>query len=70
MVFNACESARTRNPRAHIRAKVDRNMGLAESLLRGGVANYIGTYWPVGGCGGSDVRARVLHRPHPGPRRG
>jgi CHAT domain-containing protein len=23
-------------------------VGLAEAFLRGGVANYVGTYWPVG----------------------
>ena len=27
---------------------VETNVGLAEAFLRGGVANYIGTYWPVG----------------------
>ena len=25
-----------------------RNASLAEAFLRGGVANYVGTYWPVG----------------------
>lgn len=53
--FNACESARVRGRRKRgrrkrldIREQVDRNVGLAEAFMRGGVANYIGTYWPVG----------------------
>jgi len=63
VVFNACESARVRSamlpPRmAQPRAKakklgpidelVDRNVSLAEVFLRGGVASFVGTYWPVG----------------------
>ena len=57
--FNACESARIRgtrgakrprapNPRRHIEQRINENVGLAEAFLRGGAANYIGTYWPVG----------------------
>ncbi len=52
--FNACESARVRsavNRRDHtvdMHRRVERNVGLAEAFLRGGIANYIGTYWPVG----------------------
>lgn len=60
MFFNACEAARIRTydpaqtrsvktertpPREEI---VRRGIGLAEALLRGGVANFVGTYWPVG----------------------
>jgi CHAT domain-containing protein len=26
---------------------VDRNVSLAEAFLRGGVASFVGTYWPV-----------------------
>lgn len=56
MFFNACESARIRggrrarrpNPRRKVRQRIDENIGLAESFLRGGAANYVGTYWPVG----------------------
>jgi CHAT domain-containing protein len=50
VVFNACESARVRSvlarnePAPATRA----GAGLAESFLRAGVANYLGTYWPVG----------------------
>lgn len=62
LVFNACESARVRRrsgkraaPRAGSR-EVARlrghgmrtNLSLAETLLRAGVAHYIGTHWPVG----------------------
>lgn len=54
--FNACESARIRKrvtdqgPRVtrNIHERIERNAGLAEAFMRGGVANYIGTYWPVG----------------------
>ncbi len=56
MFFNACESGRVRggkrarkpNPRRQIGRRIDENVGLAEAFLRGGTANYIGTYWPVG----------------------
>lgn len=50
--FNACESGRVRSQEhtdaLEIRTQIDQNVGLAEAFLRGGVANYIGTYWPVG----------------------
>jgi pimeloyl-ACP methyl ester carboxylesterase len=60
--FNACEAARVRglprkardqaraqaSPARPIRERVDQSVGLAEAFLRGGVANYVGTYWPVG----------------------
>jgi hypothetical protein len=53
MFFNACEAARVRkleedqtNPRSA--EQVKRNLSFAEALLRGGVANFLGTYWPVG----------------------
>jgi CHAT domain-containing protein/pimeloyl-ACP methyl ester carboxylesterase len=54
--FNACESGKVR--RGATTAKIDRNLttehrvkrgaSFAEAFLRGGIANYIGTYWPVG----------------------
>ena len=50
--FNACEAGRVRgqgrNRGPTIAVRVARNVGLAESFLQGGVANYLGTYWPVG----------------------
>ncbi len=53
VVFNACESARlrrgtTRRARAQRRDRgMDANLGLAETLLRAGLSQYIGTHWPV-----------------------
>ncbi|MGE5239324.1 MAG: alpha/beta fold hydrolase [Chloroflexota bacterium] len=52
--FNACEAARVRKGREltkkhlEVARRIERNVGLAEAFLRGGVANYVGTYWPVG----------------------
>ncbi|MDJ0837244.1 MAG: CHAT domain-containing protein [Acidobacteriota bacterium] len=52
--FNACESGRVRSAARErqggvsARERIDRNVGLAEAFMRGGVANYVGTYWPVG----------------------
>jgi CHAT domain-containing protein/pimeloyl-ACP methyl ester carboxylesterase len=53
--FNACESARVRGRKragtgsGKSRAKhLEDNVGLAEAFMRGGVANFLGTYWPVG----------------------
>lgn len=50
--FNACEAGRIRARGRHggptLETRIARNFGLAESFLRGGVANYLGTYWPVG----------------------
>jgi CHAT domain-containing protein len=61
VVFNACESARLRRGTRTARgAKSERglraakrergvrtNLSLAESLLRAGLAHYVGTHWPV-----------------------
>lgn len=53
MFFNACETARVRGADAAIEpardtpAAVQGGVGFAEALLRGGIANFIGTYWPV-----------------------
>jgi hypothetical protein len=59
LLFNACESARMRRgsrgstrgkSRTNARRKegMHANLSLAETLLRAGVAHYIGTHWPVG----------------------
>lgn len=53
VVFNACESARIRSASAKpkpadLAPKVEKATGMAEAFLRGGVANYVGTYWSVG----------------------
>jgi len=48
--FNACEAGQLRGPagRDDLPATpIEKSSGLAEAFLRGGVANYLGTYWPV-----------------------
>jgi CHAT domain-containing protein len=44
--FNACESGRLRTAVKPLR-QLDRSVGFAEAFLRGGVANFVGTWWPV-----------------------
>jgi hypothetical protein len=54
--FSACESGRLRkgaktaeiDDSTHPIDRVRRGVSFAEAFLRGGVANYLGTYWPVG----------------------
>jgi len=50
--FNACEAGRIRGRRAApptpATTRVRESYGVAEALMRGGVANYMSTYWPVG----------------------
>ncbi|MGC4000759.1 MAG: CHAT domain-containing protein [Anaeromyxobacter sp.] len=62
--FNACEAGRIRgrSPKApdaqgsvRLEKRIEQNVGLAEAFLRGGVPNYVGTYWPV-----SDRAAEVF----------
>jgi CHAT domain-containing protein len=55
IVFNACESGRLRNAQVkggtkllNLGQQIQRSVGMAEAFLRGGAANYLGTYWPVG----------------------
>jgi pimeloyl-ACP methyl ester carboxylesterase len=45
--FNACEAARVRRGHSHRRARRP-STSLAEAFLVGGVANFLGTHWPVG----------------------
>jgi pimeloyl-ACP methyl ester carboxylesterase len=45
--FNACEAARVRRP-GRSRPLRARPVSVAEAFLIGGVANFIGTHWPVG----------------------
>jgi CHAT domain-containing protein len=53
VMFNACESARlvrgvSRTRRGALRGRsIAKNLGLAETLLRAGVAHYVGTHWRV-----------------------
>jgi len=44
--FNACESGRVRQA-AQLQRALGRGTGFAEAFLRGGVANFLGTWWPV-----------------------
>ncbi len=50
--FNACEAARVRRPRRAPDARrlfaFRRSTSVAEGFLNGGVANFLGTHWPVG----------------------
>jgi hypothetical protein len=47
--FNACESARVRNvPPPTVRERLRDSVAFAEAFLVAGVANFVGTYWPVG----------------------
>ena len=64
--FNACEAARVRgdptkrDPNLAVASRVQRNVGFAEAFLRGGVANFLGTYWPVGDAAALEF-ARVFY---------
>ena len=44
--FNACESGRVRRA-PPVSRSLGRSTGFAEAFLRGGVASFIGTWWPV-----------------------
>ena len=39
---------KTRYTTKNLRERIERAVGVAEAFLRGGVANFMGTYWPVG----------------------
>jgi pimeloyl-ACP methyl ester carboxylesterase len=64
--FNACETGRirkappTKRSRIDVRSRIAKTTGLAEAFLRGGVANYLGTYWPVDDTA-ADTFARVFY---------
>ena len=60
--FNACEAGRIRrSSRDVLRKRVELSVGLAEAFLRGGVANYVGTYWPVGDDSASAFATTFYH---------
>ena len=49
--FNACEAARVRKRKAAAGSRLfafRRSTSVAEAFLAGGVANFLGTHWPVG----------------------
>jgi CHAT domain-containing protein len=56
--FNACESGRLRATVNPLR-QLDRSVGFAEAFLRGGVANFIGTWWPVSDSAASAFAAAL-----------
>lgn len=66
--FNACEAGRVRRAESNTRTekqrasqdRIEQNTGLAEAFLRGGVANYVGTYWPVGDAAAANF-AKVFY---------
>ncbi len=66
VLFNACESARIRRTASASKqsstAGLDRNIGIAETLLNAGVANYIGTHWPVGDAAATQFAATLYPR--------
>ena len=56
LVFcNACEAARVRR-RA---ARLQRSSSVAEAFLAGGVANFLGTHWPVGDLAALEFSTRL-----------
>lgn len=65
LVFlNACESGRIRRGPsgsqlvdASPELRIERGIGLAQAFLRGGVRQFVGTYWPVG-----DMAAEVFSK--------
>ena len=65
--FNACESSRTRRDgtsradRPPVREEIETNVGLAEAFLRGGIANFVGTYWPVADAPAKDF-AEIFYK--------
>jgi len=64
VMFNACESARlTRGKRSSAQRgrSIVKNLGLAETLLRAGVAHYVGTHWRVDDASASAF-ASVFYR--------
>jgi CHAT domain-containing protein len=50
--FNACEAGRVRGGKPVARkvasSRAVESAGVAEALMRGGIANFMSTYWPVG----------------------
>lgn len=59
--FNACESGRLRQA-AGIQRALGRSTGFAEAFLRGGVANFIGTWWPVSDAAAAKCAGTLYER--------
>jgi CHAT domain-containing protein len=66
VVFNACESARIRRAQSNTTSSrtngIVRNIGIAETLLDAGVANYIGTNWSVGDAAATEFASALYPR--------
>jgi CHAT domain-containing protein len=64
--FNACEAARVRRSRGRPAPRRlferARSSSLAEAFLNGGVANFLGTHWPVGDAAALEFSACVYER--------
>ena len=64
--FNACEAARVRRRGARSNRQrlfgLRKSSSLAEALLDGGVANFVGTHWPVGDEAALAFSARFYDR--------
>jgi pimeloyl-ACP methyl ester carboxylesterase len=71
--FNACEAARVRRPGRSAQARLlglRRSSSLAEAILDGGVANFVGTHWPVGDAAALAFSARFYEALLDGTRLG
>jgi pimeloyl-ACP methyl ester carboxylesterase len=71
VVCNACQSGQIRGagaakPRVRrkptTRTEIGRNVSFAESFLRGGIANYVGTHWSVGDAAAKDFAQTLYTR--------
>jgi len=59
--FNACESGRVRKT-VQVQRALGRSTGFAEAFLRGGVANFVGTWWPVSDAAAARFAATLYER--------
>jgi pimeloyl-ACP methyl ester carboxylesterase len=58
--MNACEAGRVRKEPAT--TMLNDTLGVAETLLRGGIANYLSTYWPVDDIAAKDFACEFYVR--------
>ncbi len=47
--------------------QLQKSVSFAEAFLRGGIANFVGTYWPVGDAERRGFRQDLLRRHRPRP---
>jgi pimeloyl-ACP methyl ester carboxylesterase len=68
VVCNACQSGQVRGmvvptkrsrQKVTVRNEIGRNVSFAESFLRGGIGNYVGTHWNVGDAAAKDFAATL-----------